>query len=145
MAENNPQTNIKDGQAIATAAYAATNTPSTGQDSLGFSELLVSINVGTCVGAASGLIRLQESSAVDGSGDAFATWTNSTFTALTTSNHQKCVRGRVKLEGRKRYIRATLTYTGNGTTEVVPAGVTFLFLNPADTAQYTPQTYDVNA
>lgn len=142
--QRNPQTNTKVVQAIASAAHVADVTPATGVDCKGFTELLAIINAGTYIGAASVVITLQESSAADGSGDAFAGWTGSAFAAITTANDAGVIVGRVNLGPRKRYIRALYDYTGNGTTEVAPAGVVFDLRNPEDT-DLASDTYAVNA
>lgn len=138
----NAQTHEKFVQMVASAAHVATVTPATGVDCLGFAELAVVINVGTYVGAATGAIALQESSASDGSGDAFATWTGSSFTAISHSTDSRLYLGRIKLEGRKRYIRAVLTYSGDGTTEVAPTGIVACLVGANNTNRLT-QTYGV--
>lgn len=143
MSQGNPQTQLKVVQHIAAAAHVADVTPSTGVDCKGYDELLVIIDAGTYVGAASVVITLEESSASDGSGDTFASWTGSAFTAITTANDAGVHVGRVKLEGRERYIRATYNYTGNGTSELAPASVDFVLLHP-EVVTAALQTYGVN-
>lgn len=133
--QGNPNSCTKTVQAIKSAAHAATVTPSTGIDTRGFSELLVVVNAGTCVGAGSATITIQESSASDGTNDAFATI--GTFTAITTANDDAIHVGRIKLSQRNRYIRAVLTYAGNGSTEVTPLGIAFVLMNPRDSALAT--------
>jgi hypothetical protein len=139
--EGNPNTCTKTVQAIKSAAHAATVTPSTGIDCRGWDELLIVINAGTCVGAGSATVTIQESSASDGTGDAFATI--GTFTAITTANDDAIHVGRIKLSQRNRYIRAVLTYAGNGSTEVTPIGIAFVLMGPRDTALAT-DTFVVN-
>lgn len=144
MASRNPQTSNKIVQALKAKDHILDVTPSTGVDCKGFTELLVIINAGTYVGAASVVVTLQESSASDGSGDAFASWTGSAFAAITTANDDAVIVGRVDLRGRERYIRALFDYTGNGSSELAPTGIEFVLIGPEDSA-LANNTFAVNA
>jgi hypothetical protein len=144
MVASNPQTKCKVVQALPAAAHVADVTPSAGIDCKGFTELLVVVNAGTYVGAASVTITLQESSVSDGTGDSFAAWTGSAFAAITTANDAARHLGRINLRGRERYIRPVFDYTGNGTTEVAPTGIEFVLMHPEDSA-IADDTYAVNA
>lgn len=141
--QGNPNTNVKVVQALASAAHVADVTPSTGIDCQGFTELLIIQNLGTYVGSGTATVTLTESSVSDGTGDAFAAWTGSAFTAVTTSNDAGQLLGRVQLRSRKRYIKPDFNYTGNGSSELAPTSITFVLLGP-DSSALCAQTYDVN-
>lgn len=78
----------------------------TAVDTAGYDEALVSVNVGTVSATGTLDVKVQES---DASGSGFADITNAAFTQYTPSNHQKTEVGRIKLVGRKRYLRVVAT------------------------------------
>lgn len=138
--ECNPQTAVKVSTPLKAGAHVADVT-STAIDCRGFEELLVILNAGSFVGDGTAVATVQESSASDGSGDAFATVY--AFTALSTSNDDATFLARIKLSHRNRYMRLVYDYTGSGTTNVAPASCQFVLMGPTNSALCT-DTYQGN-
>lgn len=132
----NAQTFAKVQTLMKTAALAA-SANGTGIDTLGFEEMLVTLDPGTGTGAGSMTFTLEES---DASGSGYAAITGAAFTAVTTANDDPSTPylARVKLQQRKRYIRAVATLSGTFSLDRVSVLATLMV--PSTTAN-TSQTY----
>lgn len=107
-----------------------TLTPSNGEDCKGFVWLKCTINAGAWTGSPGDTVvfQLQESSVVNGSGDAFANITGATVT-VTKAGQNLPYLLQVYLQPRERYIRCLATHTGTAGSLY---GITFELFHAED-------------
>jgi hypothetical protein len=134
----NPKSSKKTIQVVDPVAHVATAT-STGQDCEGFRFLEVVVNVGAVVSGATVTITLEHSDLVGGT---YAAITGAAFTAIAVGNTGTMRLLEVDLGSKiNKFVRAVLTYAGNGSTHTAVVGVTFNLTGPRRSALCT-NTYD---
>lgn len=140
--QGNPQTLLSSQTMLLAASYlASVNGPTI--DRQNFNDLLLHADIGNAIGAGTLTVKLQHGDASDASDMADLSPTIA-FAAFAEATDTGQLRGRVKLETLKRYIRLVGTYSGNGSTEFVPACVVGVLLNPRYASAIT-DTYAFNA
>lgn len=143
--QTNPQTHVKAVTLLVPTSLSATTTlnnsaPNLDVDCLGFSEALIIVQQSDAITATSDLLAIQfKETATAGSAytDVTGALLNVTGAATGQSGDNTTQVGRIKLEGRKRYLSATLTETG---TFVGTVSVIVVLFNP-DNTSLTAQTY----
>jgi len=149
--QGNPQTLCKVVTLLVPTSLSATTTlnnssPNLDVDTFGFAEALIIIGQSDAITATSDLLAIQfKETATAGSAytditGALASVTGAAVAGPPATGDNTTQVGRIKLEGRKRYLSATLTETGtfSGTVEIV-----VVLLGRADTAS-TAQSYSFN-
>lgn len=135
----NPKSSTKVVQHLAPVALSATNTPSAGVDVEGFNFLQLITAVGVVGASATIDVKLQHSSASDGTGDAFADITGATLTQIAVGNTGTVRLLELNLSSKiKKYVRVVSTYGGSGTAVV---GHVIVLSGPRRSALCT-NTYD---
>ncbi len=142
--ERNPQTSLKVQHLFFPAQVTATTTlnnsaPNLNVDTLGFEEALIIAVVGAAVTAGTDTITVQMKESATDDGLGYTNITGAAFAALTGTGDNTQRLGRLKLEGRKRYLSATLTEAGTFDGIV---GIIVVLIGPRDTTQDTIQSYD---
>lgn len=135
----NAQTFVKVQTLMKAAALNAT-TNGTGIDTQGWEEVLITLDPGTGTGAGNMTFTIEES---DASGSGYAAITGAAFTAISTSNDDPSVPylARIKLQQRKRYIRAVATLSGTFSLDRVSV---LAIQSLPDTSARAAQTYAFN-
>jgi hypothetical protein len=145
----NPQTLVKAVTLLVPTSLSATTTlnnssPNLDVDTLGFYEALIIVQQSDAITATSDLLAIQFKEASTTAGNAYTDITgallNVTGAATGNSGDNTTQVARIKLEGRKRYLSATLTETG---TFVGTVSILIVLIGTADTA-LTAQTYSFN-
>lgn len=148
MSQGNPQTHCKAVTLLVPTSLSATTTlnnttPNFDVDLRGFAEALIIVQQSDAITATSDLLAIQFKES-DTAGSAYSDITgallNVTGAATGNSGDNTTQVARIKLEGRKRYLSATLTETG---TFVGTVSIIVVLLHPEDTT-LTAQTYSFN-
>jgi hypothetical protein len=145
----NPQTLVKAVTLLVPTSLSATTTlnnssPNLDVDTSGFAEALIIVQQSDAITATSDLLAIQfKETATAGSAysDITGALLNVTGAATGQSGDNTTQVARIKLEGRKRYLSATLTETG---TFVGTVSIIVVLIGSKDTAAYTAQTYGFN-
>ena len=143
MSQGNPQTHCKAVTLFVPTAVSGTTTlnnssPNLDVEARGFAEALVIVTLSDAVTLVGDTLAVQIKES-DTAGSAYSDVTGALVTLTGTSDNTTFL-GRIKLEGRKRYLSATMTETG---TFVGTVAVHIVLLSPEDTA-LTAQTYTFN-
>lgn len=140
---SNPQTACKAIQLLVPGTLSAdttlnNSTPNFDIDTLGFDEALVIVYAGATATLVGDFLvcQLKET---DTAGSAYSDITGAQYSRVTGTGDNATKFGRVNLEGRKRYLSATLTETGTFSGEV---GIMVVLFGPKHTDIYTTQAYD---
>jgi len=134
MGANTPGNIANTFQSLVPAVRTASGN-GTGISTLGFTNLLAILNVGTVTGGAQTLdVTLEEAATLNGQ---YTAITGAAFTQVTAtpSPATAAPKVNVNLMGRSAFIRAVATITGS--TPSLPSAVTFVLTPSLDTANVT--------
>lgn len=134
MVHRTPATFLEVAQSINADPASATTTNGSSVDCRHFDGgyAVIVVSTGTLVGSGHTVsVKIQESSD-DGSSDAFADVSGTTFDDITASNDVATYVGSIRLRGRERYLRAVATTTGTVTSGDIV--VQIILMKPADTS-----------
>ncbi len=137
--QGNAQSNRKYLLAVVPAAHVADVT-SSAQEVRGFTECDVLLPAGVSVLTASTVVKVTE---CETSGGTYTDVPGAVFPAIVLATDNDIHLGRIQMQGRMRYFKVVVDYTGNGSTEIAPLCVILALSGPRDSA-LCAQTYDFN-